>query len=292
MFDKPILIYSEYCKFSKNFLTTLMKHQTLFDSFIRMNIDADPATRKRPNAFYQIQQVLGTRITKVPTLITPNAKNIFSDAEAFKWLEHQIRLLSDSTDEFKPYNPNEMGRFSDTYADVGSTNLCNAKEQSFKFFEKGVIPDDNYLQTSKSWDPANVHKTSGFMNDSESPLKDTDFKIKQSERQYFEEARQKRNPSVASQNMKEHYVQQQPFDDSDLSSKYNTYANQRQTPQQNRQQRNIDFTDPNFGLAGQMNQTNTKQTSQKDKEMTAKLEQLMNNRNEMDAIIKDGPRNF
>ena len=137
MFEKPIVIYSDYCVYSKNFIQTLMKYPDLFNSFIRMNIDVDTKTKRRPQAFYQIQDVLDIKITKVPTLITPNAQYILSDVEAFKWLEYQVKLLTDTSGELQPFNPNEMMSFSDNYADYGSTDLCDAKEQSFKFYQNG-----------------------------------------------------------------------------------------------------------------------------------------------------------
>ena len=43
-----------------------------------------------------------------------------------------------------------MGSFSDNYSSFGSTDLCDAKEQSFKFYKDGKLTDDNYLNTSKT----------------------------------------------------------------------------------------------------------------------------------------------
>lgn len=285
MFDKPILIYSDYCKYSKNFIQTLMKHPDLFESFIRMNIDTDVRTKKRPQAFYQIQQALDIKITKVPTVITPNAQYVLSDINAFKWLEHQIRLLTAESDELKPFNPNEMGSFSDNYANFGSTDLCDAKEQNFKFYNNGTLPDDNYLQTNKSWDPNNASKTNGFLNDLEEQTKNMDYNTKQNERQFFDESRQK--PNKNNSHLDNQYVQQINTD-IDISSKYNSYNQQRQSTIQ-QQRRNINFTDPNFGLSGKMNNTSNI-TSQKGKEIDTKLEQLMNDRENIDKMLNQRPR--
>jgi hypothetical protein len=292
MFDKPILIYSDYCEYSKNFIETLMKHETLFDSFIRMNIDVEPNTKKRPQAFYQIQETLDTKITKVPTVITHNAQYILSDINAFKWLEHQIRLLNSDSDELKPFNPNEMSSFSDKYANFGSTDLCDAKEQSFKFFDNGTLYDDNFLQTNVSWDPKNESKTNGFLNDLESSTKNVDYNTKQSERQFFDNSRKSQEKNTSG--LENQYVQQ--TNNPNLSSKYNSYNQQRQSSsqQQQPQRKNIDFTDASFGSFGQNNGGNKggNNNSQKEKELDTKLEQLMNARENIDKQLNDRPRNY
>jgi thiol-disulfide isomerase/thioredoxin len=203
MFDKPILIYSDYCVYCKNFLETLMKYPDLYNSFIRMNIDVDLYTKRRPQAFYKIQEILNIRISKVPTLITPNAEHILSDVDAFKWLEYQIKLLSNTSDEIIPFNPNEMISFSDNYSNLGSTDLYDAKEQSFKFFKDGQLSDDNYLNTTKTWDPKGTN-TNGFLNDLEKSTSNIDLSKKQMERQYVENIRGKtgiENNSGRSQNI-------------------------------------------------------------------------------------------
>jgi hypothetical protein len=287
MFDKPILIYSDFCVYSKNFIETLMKHETLFDSFIRMNIDVQPNTKKRPHAFYQIQEALDTKITKVPTIITPNAQYILSDVNAFKWLEHQIRLLNSESDDLEPFNPNEMSSFSDNYSNFGSTDLCDAKEQSFKFFDNGTLYDDNFLQTNVSWDPKNSAKTNGFLNDLESSTKSTDYNTKQNERQFFDDSRKSQQKNTSS--LENQYVQQ--TNNPDVSSKYNSYNQQRQTSIQ-QQRKNINFTDSSFGLSGQINNGNKNKMSQKGQEIDTKLEQLMNDRENIDKQLNQRPRNY
>lgn len=279
MFEKPIVIYSDYCVYSKNFIQTLMKYPDLYNSFIRMNIDVDPATKQRPKAFYQIQQVLEIKITKVPTLITPNAQYVLSDVDAFKWLEYQVKLLSDTSGELQPFNPNEMTSFSDNYAEYGSTNLCDAKEQSFKFYQDGRLTDDNYLNTSQTWDPNSVDKTNGFLNDLEKSTNNTDINKIQSERQYFDNMN-KNNESVQ-MNMRDQYIQQNHG-----TSSFNTQ--QRQDIQQKRVS-NVNFMDPNFGLAGQIGGSHNS-TSVKSKEMDMKLQQLMQDREHVDTELNKRPR--
>jgi len=282
MFEKPIVIYSDYCVYSKNFLQTLMKYPDLFNSFIRMNIDVDPNTKRRPQAFYQIQDVLDIKITKVPTLITPNAQYILSDVDAFKWLEYQVKLLTDTSGELQPFNPNEMMSFSDNYADYGSTNLCDAKEQSFKFYKDGRLTDDNFLNTDKTWDPNNSGKTNGFLNDLEKSTPNMDYASKQNERQYFDDMRQKDKGSVQI-NMRDQYIQQ-----NNNSSQFN--AQQRQNIPQQRARSNINFMDSNFGLSGQLGNSNHMNVSAKSKEVDMKLQQLMSDRERVDSELNQRPR--
>lgn len=278
MFDKPILVYSDYCVFSKNFIETLMKHPELFETFIRMNIDVNPSTKKRPISFYQVQQSLDIKITKVPTIITPNAEYVLSDVDAFKWLEHQIGLLTKETG-LTPFNPNEMGSFSDNYSTFGSTDLCDAKEQNFKFFDQGILSDDNYLQTNKSWDPKN---TNGFLDDSESPS-EIDYSSKQNERQFFDDSRQKQRHDS---NLENKYVQK-TNNNIDISTKYKSHNEQRQSTNQTQKRTNINFTDPNFGLSGKINKSGKSscKVSQKGEEIDIKLEQLMNDRDSMNQAL-------
>lgn len=139
MFDRPVLIYSDYCIHSTNFINGLMKHPEVYEVFIRVNIDVDPTTRQRPEVFYQIQNVLQYKIQEVPTVILPNAEHILTGAEAFKWLEYQLSEQNRSV-ELTPFNPVEMGSFSDSYSTYGSNNTTeDAKEQTFKFINK---PDE------------------------------------------------------------------------------------------------------------------------------------------------------
>lgn len=282
MFEKPIVIYSDYCVYSKNFIQTLMKYPKLYESFIRMNIDVDIQTKKRPRVFYEIQEVLGIKITKVPTLITPNAEYILSDVDAFKWLEYQIKLLTDTSQELQPFNPNEMISFSDNYANYGSTNLCDAKEQSFKFYNNGVLDNDNYLNTDKTWDPKNIDKTNGFLNDLEKSTSNIDYTSKQNERQYFDNMRNKETKNTPGLNMRDQYIQQ-----NNNSSHFNIQQRANLPKQHINNNNNINFTDPNFGFSGQMNNNNV---SNKSKEMDMKLQQLIQDRDNIDSQLNQRPR--
>jgi hypothetical protein len=141
MFDRPILFYSDYCIHSKNFLNALMKHQELFDSFIRINIDVDVSTKQRPNVFYNIQRELGIQIKEIPTIITPGPEHVLTGADAFEWLDFQTKSLS--KESIEGFNCIEMGSFSDSYSTYGSSDLNDAKQQTFKFIGK----NDDRIET-------------------------------------------------------------------------------------------------------------------------------------------------
>lgn len=277
IFKKPILIYSGFCKYSHNFLQILTKHQELYDSFIRMNIDINPTTRQRPPMFNNIQQALNKKISKVPTIITPGAELILSDGDAFRWLEFQIKKLTSKEVTLQPFNSNEMTSFSDNYAKVGSTDLNEANEQSYKFFVNKQLPNDNYLDTNKTWDPNNITKTNGFLDELESSDQNIDYNSLQSDRQYFDNNQQKQNLSVGDIKFKNDHNQDK-INQQDISS----FSSNRQQPVVNKQ--SINFTDQSFGLSGKLNNHNN--ISTKTKDLDSKLSSLQKDREDMDNFIQ------
>jgi len=149
MFDRPILFYSEYCIHSTNFLNTLMKTPELYNIFIRVNIDADISTKQRPDIFYNIQRELNIKIAEVPTIITPGPEYVLTGVDAFDWLEKEIQSHKGDPDEsIQGFNSIEMGSFSDSYSTYGSSDLYDAKEQSFKFIGKQDDKIDTPPETS------------------------------------------------------------------------------------------------------------------------------------------------
>lgn len=167
MFDRPILFYSEYCIHSTNFINTLMKHQELYESFIRISIDVDTNTRQRPKVFYDIQNELNIKIAEVPTVITPGPEYILAGADAFDWLEFQMNKLKETSKDIEGFNSMEMGSFSDSYSTYGSSDLYDAKEQTFKFIGK----QDDKIETPPE-------TSSGVSKD--------DYSRKQQERETFD----------------------------------------------------------------------------------------------------------
>lgn len=255
---KPILIYSEYCKYSINFINTLMKHPELFDNFIRMNIDVDPITKSRPSIFYKLQQELNTKITKVPTIITPE-QEILSDVYVFKWLEQYINISTDDNDtQFQPFNLNE--------SEVSSVEIADFKEQ-----QKDVVPYDNYSQASQSWGQQIPQNSQISFQPDTQRLKNqnsTDEFAPKSYSQMPSRNQQQRSNSNLSQDRNSNFAQPQA----------------------------IDFTDSNFGLAGNFSNDNQKSsnsnTSQKSKELDSRLEQMMNDRDITDQQLSQKQRRF
>lgn len=137
MFDRPILIYSDHCKYSSKFLDLLMSNTELFQSFIRINIDIDPQTKSRPNIFYEIQKILNFKISEVPTIIVEDAHYILAGEDAFNWLNDTLTPKAPVEKEPNAFNPNEMVGFSDQYASYGVNDMHeNTAEQSFLFINK------------------------------------------------------------------------------------------------------------------------------------------------------------
>lgn len=158
MSQQPILIYSDYCQHSVNFINVLRKHPDIIQQLSLLNIDVDPQTRKRPSEFYTIQQNINYQISEVPTVVINRGEYVLSGEEAFKWLEHEIN--KNQKKELSAFNHMEMGSFSDSYAKYGSTGLNDATEQTFKFLnhqdekintpqEDSVLTSDEYNQKQK-----------------------------------------------------------------------------------------------------------------------------------------------
>lgn len=161
MFQQPIFVYSQFCNHSTNFLRELTKHPTIGDAFAYLNIDVDPQTGHRPHEFFSVQSALQHPITEVPTIILQNGEYVLSGEEAFKWLDYQISSINETVEEeLEPFNPNEMGSFSDGYSEFGVNELYAAKSQCFKFVndpdqhietpqEKGSVSTDDYKRKQK-----------------------------------------------------------------------------------------------------------------------------------------------
>ena len=149
MFERPILFYSDYCIHSTNFINVLMKHQDIFDAFIRVNIDVDPKTKKRPDIFYTVQNTLKYKIEEIPTIVVGGGEYVLSGEEAFKWLEAQLKKDETEVEELTGFNPIEMGSFSDSYSSYGSKGLNDdVREQTFKFIGKPDIKINTPQETS------------------------------------------------------------------------------------------------------------------------------------------------
>lgn len=275
-FDRPILIYSELCQHSNNFIKILSKHPELLNTFIRMNIDVNPQTKQRTPLFSKLQQEINQKISKVPTIIvseqTENGPEIFilSDTEAFKWLDFKTKSKNEK--ELLGFNQNEMGSFSDGYANFGSTDLNEATEQNYKFFEtdskgKNVLIGETFQIDN------NVKGPEAFL------VKDVDnnqntsdrYNNLESDREQFNRNMKNTSPNVQNFNTPNNNSKQNT-NSTEFNNKLNNYKQDSESfkkppPQQ------IDFLNPSFGLSGKISNKNP--NGNKQQEMDDKLKQLM-----------------
>jgi hypothetical protein len=284
-FDRPILIYSDYCIHSKNYLQMLMKQPDIYNTFIRMNIDVDPRTKQRPSIFYKIQQEINKKIVRVPTIIiknnTSNEILLLSDKDAFKWLDFQINSNKNSEASIKGFNINEMGSFSDGYSKFNengneSTHINDANEQSFKFYKningQKVLPGENFQVDGE------IKGGDSFLDKN---FKNTD-KFDQSKFNHLENSRQTFQNSNSRPNIgKIQQLESMSMSQSKVSvadSEFNNRVNNYQQQQGQQRTPQIDFTSQNFGLSQELGGTKFNK-SQKLEEFDSKLNQLMMDRN-------------
>ena len=280
-FDRPILIYSDYCIHSKNYLQLLMKQPDIYNTFIRMNIDVNPQTKKRPSIFYEIQQQLNKKIIRVPTIIVKTSDDILllSDKDAFKWLDFQINSNKENGDSIKGFNINEMGSFSDGYSkfnenDNESTHINDANEQSFKFYKN--INGNRVLLGENFQVDGDIKGTDSFLDKNYEKSQ----KFDQSTYNNIENSRQSFSNSFSntpnlSKIQQSESMSNSKVNDSEFNNKINNYQQQ---PQQQKIPQ-IDFTSQNFGLSKELNGDQFNKSSHKLQEFDSKLNQLMMDRN-------------
>jgi hypothetical protein len=252
MFEKPVLIYSDYCNYCNHFFTMLKKHPEIYEKFAFLNIDVNQSTRQRPRVFLQVQQALGQKITDVPTAIVNNGNHILPGKEAFKWLQYEIQ--QSGSKELAPFNPNEMGAFSDQYSKFGSTTLHDdASEQSFLFvnkeYEKIKTPQEDSMASQG------------------------DYNGKQNEREQFDNSTMQGMPQMRRTGYQSQM--QQGVNENDFSN----MMNQRQNVNVNAPRQDIDFTNPNFGYASQSGRQGG--GSQKAKDFDKRLEDMLSQRQDV-----------
>jgi hypothetical protein len=291
MFDRPILIYSDYCIHSKNFLQILIKHPDLFKAFIRLNIDVNPQTKTRPQAFFKIQQELNKKITKVPTIIvsekTEQGMQVFvlSDKEAFKWLDFKTKPQRE--EGYQGFNPNEMGSFSDGYSKFGSTDLCDATEQNFKFYKQDAS-GKNILQgeTFNVSGDLNSRSTDAFLEpnmSNDSSKTQAMYNNMEAERQQFRNSGESRQGIMGNRDLSSIPSNSQgKINSSDFNNRLNNYNQESSQFNGGRQQQQIDFLNQDFGLSAKLGGRNfggaNNSGSIKQQELDTKLQQLMADR--------------
>lgn len=153
MFERPIVIYSNYCTYSHSFMQELSEIPEVFDAFIRLCIDVDVNTGKRPDIFFIIQEQLQSKITKVPTIIINGGDVILSGSEAFGWLKALLEQNSTRNSEPDAFAPNEMMGLSDSYSKFGSNDMNDATDKSFVFLNRQLetipTPEDDQVKITQ-----------------------------------------------------------------------------------------------------------------------------------------------
>lgn len=269
MFDRPILIYSDYCIHSKNFLGILIKHPDIFNSFVRINVDVNSETKQRTPIFYKIQQEIKQKITKVPTLIISQEDQVFvlADKEAFKWLDFTTR--SKREEGYTAFNQNEMGSFSDGYSKFGSTDLNDATEQNFRFYET-----DNQGRKILPGEKFNTHGNGAdmFLELDTAPVDNLQSKYNnlENERQQVDKQRQQQQ-QIDMRSVKN----EKKINSNDFNNRLNSYKQETNQFRSKNSSQQIDFTNENFGLSGKL--TGQGQNFKKE-ELDKRLEQLMQDR--------------
>ncbi|NBU33734.1 thioredoxin [bacterium] len=147
-FEKPVLVYSDFCTYCQNFAALLVQHPEILQQFVKINIDIDLSTGDRPQMFYDLQKALDFKISEVPTIVVDSGQYVLTGEEAFKWLEYQIKKGQEEK-SLQAFNPNEMGSFSDNYANLKNDNCAS---QSFKFLSDPEAP----IHTPQEAPPATV----------------------------------------------------------------------------------------------------------------------------------------
>ena len=283
MFDRPILLFSEYCIHSKNFLVLLHKHTNLYNTFIRLNVDVDPRTKQRTPLFYKIQQELNRKIKSVPTIIvleqTEQGPQVFvlSDKEAFKWLDYKTQPQREQG--LLGFNINEMGSFSDKYSNYGSTDLNDATEQNYKFYQEDISGKKVLKGEQFQHGEITGHESFKAPDDNNnSSNTQTMYNNMENERQ---QSRSHNRQGVMGHRELQSIQanSEQKVNSSDFNARLNNYKQESGQLRGNQRQQ-IDFTNPNFGLAAKIGGNNTGNSgSLKQKELDARLSQLMSDRN-------------
>jgi thiol-disulfide isomerase/thioredoxin len=92
MFDTPLFICSTLCNHCIEFANIMSEDSKKFEDVVVLNIDVDNVSGKRPQAYYDLQNILEWRIKSVPTIVTPKAEEVLSGDDAFKWLKSQVKV--------------------------------------------------------------------------------------------------------------------------------------------------------------------------------------------------------
>ena len=140
MFKNPIILCSSFCKHSVEFVNKMKEESEKFEDVVIIKIDVDKGTNKRPQAFYDIQNIYEWKITSVPTVIVDNGKSVLSGEDAFEWVDSVINQQV----EYKPSNLNVNEQFSNVGDCAPMLNDQEMKMFSSQKFQDKKSVENNY----------------------------------------------------------------------------------------------------------------------------------------------------
>lgn len=266
MFDKLICIYSNYCNFSQEFINILANVPVLLSEFKFICIDIDKTTKKRSEEFFQIKKILKEQFNYtlkcVPTIIVENGEFILCDKDAFEWLNYKINTINN-----KMSSENEIQQQQqDVHQEVE-----DAEVSGFNPNEMGALSD--------------IYSTFGF--DDTDPCTDA-------KEQCFAFLGKKiciDTPDGELPTNLPKQVPQQPQQQQSKSVRFSNSGNMSNMSNLSRNMSNISFTS-NKSNMNKGNMNNKMYGSEKEKEITNKYEELMQERSLMDEKLKQDRKMF
>lgn len=139
MFKSPIILCSSLCKHSLEFVKKMKDNSEKFENVIILKIDVDNVTNKRPQAYYDIQNILEWKIKSVPSVVVNEGKSILSGGNAFIWLEEIITKVQE-------YNPSNM-MVNEEFSNIGDSGSI-LSEQEMKRLSNMSFSDKKNVSSS------------------------------------------------------------------------------------------------------------------------------------------------
>jgi hypothetical protein len=134
MTENPILLYSTDCKYSNSFLDLLHENKTLYNSFIKVNINKNKKTNERSRIYINLIKEFPQYIKSVPCIVLNNKTVILSGNEAFAWLNYTLDNLEQPPQGLQPQpqqlpqgpqGPQQQPRQLESFNNFVSNNLSN-----------------------------------------------------------------------------------------------------------------------------------------------------------------------
>lgn len=142
MFKNPIVLCSSFCEHSRALVEKMKTTKEHFKDVVFIKIDMDVTTRKRPQAFYDLQNVFEWNIKTVPTVITNEGKSLLSGRDAFEWVDETVQTASE-------YRPSNMA-VNEEFSNLGDSSAILSESEMQKL---------SSTKYSNKKDVANIYDT-------------------------------------------------------------------------------------------------------------------------------------